>query len=88
MWGGKLKSTKQQVILAIEVSWLAEKHDVERAIARAGILRRIGLQALPVVAGVNWVDGLKEEALREGVVMVNDKLLDQTSWKAALAKMS
>lgn len=88
LWGGKLKSSKQQVILAVEVSWLAEKHDVERAIARAGILRRIGLQALPVVAGVNWVDGLKEEALQQGVVMVNDKLLDSASWDAALAKMS
>ncbi len=88
LWGGKLKSSKQQVILAVEVSWLAEKHDVERAITRAGILRRIGLQALPVVAGVNWVDGLKEEALQQGVVMVNDKLLDSASWDAALAKMS
>ena len=88
LWGGKLKSSKQQVILAIEVSWLAEKHDVERAITRANILRRIGLQALPVVAGVKWVDGLKEEALREGVVIVNDKQLDSASWHAALAKMS
>ena len=88
LWGGKLKSSKQQVILAIEVSWLAEKHDVERALARANILRRIGLQALPVVAGVKWVDGLKEEALREGVVIVNDKQLDSASWHAALAKMS
>ena len=88
LWGGKLKSTKQQAILAVEVSWLAEKHDVERAITRASILRRIGLQALPVVAGVNWVDGLKEEALREGVVIVDDKLLDKASWEAALAKMS
>ncbi len=66
---------------------MVEQHDLERAITRASILHRIGLQALPVVAGVKWVDGLKEEALREGVVMVDDKWLDKASWEAALTKM-
>ncbi len=87
LWGGKLKSTKEQTILVVEASWMVEQHDLERAITRASILHRIGLQALPVVAGVNWVGGLKEEALCKGVVMVDDKWLDKASWEAALTKM-
>ncbi|MGB0388866.1 MAG: hypothetical protein ACPGWR_28935 [Ardenticatenaceae bacterium] len=40
------------------------------------------------VAGINWVDGLKEEALSAGVVIVTDKQLDKSSWQAALAAIS
>ncbi len=60
LWGGKLKKTKEQVVLVVEVSWCAEQTDVERAVNRAAILRRIGIKALPVVAGKIWAKNVPE----------------------------
>lgn len=88
LWGGKLKKTKEQVVLVIEVSWCAERTDVERAVNRAAILRRIGIHALPIVAGKIWAKHVPELALRQGVGMVTDFRLDKSSWQAGIAAIS
>ena len=48
---GLRKSDRQPVIAVMEISWVADRFDVERAKARAQIIARRGLNALPVVAG-------------------------------------
>ncbi len=61
-----------EVWLAVEVSSVVDKGDVERAGRRAAFLRRAGFRAIPVVAGL----GIREEARREAeagnVVVVKD----------------
>jgi len=83
LWGGKLKRTKEELFLVVEVSFTAEQTDVERATKRAAILRSIGLPALPVVAGINWPSDTVNEAHKSGVVIVRDMSADQTSWQEA-----
>ena len=85
LWAGKLKRSKEALFLVVEVSWSAEETDIERAAKRAQILRSIGLKALGVVAGIQWAPEVAEQALFEGVVVVNDMRLDKDSWQAALA---
>jgi outer membrane murein-binding lipoprotein Lpp len=84
LWGGKLKSTKEEIVLVVEISWLAEAYDVERAVKRAHILRLCGLKAFPVVAGIEWVEGLSTQAMSQGVIMVTDLRLDKPSWRAVV----
>jgi len=62
---------------------MAEVSDVERAVARAGILRKIGLLALPVVAGREWAMEALEAARRHRVVMTTDGSVDAESWHSA-----
>lgn len=89
LWGGKVKATKENVVLVVELSWWAEQNDVLRAVNRAAILRRIGVTALPVVGGNNgWTDGLPEIALQKGVVMMTGMRFDKASWKAAIDAIS
>ena len=87
LWGGKLKSSKEELFLVVEVSWLAEEHDLEGAYNRANILRSIGFESLPVVAAIHWTTELSKEALDLGIVIVTDMRLDKASWQAALAPM-
>jgi hypothetical protein len=49
---GTLLSTKEPVLLAVEVSCMIDRNDVERAVRRAEILRRaMGQKVLPMVVG-------------------------------------
>jgi hypothetical protein len=64
LWGGKLKSSKEELFLVVEVSWSAEATDIERATKRAAILRSIGLNVLPVVAAIQWTPEMAEQARR------------------------
>lgn len=48
---GRRKEDGQVVYLAIEVSWGVGPYDVERAVHRAILLSKVGVPALPVVAG-------------------------------------
>ncbi len=41
----------EEVWLAVEVSNVIDENDVVRAVERAGLLRKAGLRAVPVVAG-------------------------------------
>lgn len=79
LWGGKIRQTKAEVVLVIEVSWKVAMHDVIRARDRAAILQKLALTALPVVMGKTW----DEAALQaEGIVRVVDEALDSSSWLA------
>ena len=84
LWGGRLHKTGEEVVLVIEASWLAEETDVDRAVERANILRKIGLNALPVVAAREWAAGIPEMARERKVVMVTDGYVDEDSWQAVL----
>lgn len=86
LWSGKLKTTKENLVLVLEASWWAEETDVKRAASRAAILRRCGVKALAVVAGNDgWADRIPEMALKEGVVMMTALRIDKASWKAGVA---
>jgi hypothetical protein len=48
---GRYQRSGAEVYLVIEVSWGVGVHDVERAVQRAAVLGKLGIPALPVVAG-------------------------------------
>jgi len=69
-----------EVWLAVEVSAVVDRGDgsaesprsVERAVRRAGHLRKAGYVALPAVAGEQATDGAKDAAQRDGTLMILD----------------
>ncbi|MBL7062816.1 MAG: hypothetical protein ISS49_01245 [Anaerolineae bacterium] len=74
-----------QVWLAVEVSGVIDRHDVERAQRRAGHLSQAGYVALPAVAGERATEGAEAMAQKEGVLLVLD---GQTSfWEQALERV-
>jgi len=86
LWGGQLRQTETEVILVLEASWLAEANDISRAVNRAAILRRIGLKALPVVAGHEWVEAAAEAARQQKVVLISNGHVDSASWQVAVSE--
>jgi hypothetical protein len=48
---GKRRDDAAIVYLVVEISWGIGPYDVERAVQRASLLSKIGIPALPVVAG-------------------------------------
>jgi hypothetical protein len=84
LWGGKLRSTGEAVVLVMEASWWVAASDVERAEERAEMLRQVGLKALPVTAGKEWPAEVETLAHAKKVVIVQDGSLDSASWQAAL----
>ncbi len=48
---GRYQGSGAEVYLVVEVSWGVGVHDVERAVQRAAVLGKLGIPALPVVAG-------------------------------------
>jgi len=72
-----------QVWLAVEVSSVVDRYDVERAIHRAELLRRAGLRAIPVVAGEDITVGAHRDAEAHRVVVLQDG--QALFWEAALA---
>jgi hypothetical protein len=84
LWGGKSRQTETDVTAVLETSWRAEMKDVERAHRRAEILRRIGLQAVPVVAGMEWDEKALMQAQTLGVAIASNGQVDFDSWRVAL----
>ncbi len=62
----------EEVYLLVEVSWGIGRTDVERAFLRAQALSRIGMRALPVVAGKAIAPEAQEEAKERGVWQILD----------------
>lgn len=60
------------VYLVVEVSWVIDQEDVERARDRAILLERTGVRALPVVAGRVMHPAVEEVARAAGVWRVLD----------------
>lgn len=69
---GRYKETGAQVYLAVEVSWGVGPHDVERAVRRAVILGKLGLPALPVVAGKSFTEHAQRLAHAQQVAQIAD----------------
>lgn len=58
--------------LAIEISAVVDREDVNRAVARAALLRAAGLPALPVVAGESTTEGADAEAAAQCVAILQN----------------
>ena len=85
LWGGKQKGTQSAMVLTIEVSWRVEETDITRAVARAATLRKMGLLALPVVAGLVWEADMLTLAREQNAVLISDMAVDDLSWQNAIA---
>jgi hypothetical protein len=72
------------VWLAVEVSAVIDRQDVERAERRAGLLRKAGYRAIPTVAGQDITEGGERVAEANRVFVVQNGRKQQ--WAAALAK--
>ena len=79
-------AASREVWLAMEVSSVIDRNDVERAQRRAGLLRKAGYLAAPVVAGETLTQGAAE-VLQDAPVVL---LLDGRSegWEAAWAALA
>ncbi len=71
--------------LAVEVSKVVDRIDVERALRRAAMLRKAGFLAVPVVAGEGHTLGSDEAARETGVALVQDGMLH--FWEEALRRV-
>ncbi|MCX7682769.1 MAG: hypothetical protein N2508_12535 [Anaerolineae bacterium] len=71
---GRLRDAPErpEVWLAIEVSSVVDKGDVERAGRRAALLRKAGFRAIPVAAGLSVNEEAQREAGWDRVVVVKD----------------
>ncbi len=68
--------------LAVEVSYVVDQNDVMRTAARAALLRKAGLPAIPVAAGKRLTQGASALATESRVVLVQDGSL--VGWDDAL----
>jgi len=73
-----------EVWLAVEVSAVVDRGDVERAVRRAGHLRQAGYLALAAVAGEQVTEGAEDMAQRQGAVMILDGTV--VLWDQALSQ--
>jgi len=70
------------VWLAVEISGVVDRHDVERAERRAGYLSKAGYTALPAVAGERATEGAETLAQEKGVLLILDG--GASLWEQAL----
>jgi predicted Rdx family selenoprotein len=85
LWSGQIRDSRQAIVLVLEASWTVDSSDIERASRRAAVLRQAGLKALPATAGQEWPPNMQDAARRAGVVILQDRRVDQESWEAALS---
>ena len=80
LWMGNVRRGKfegETLVLVGESSWKVEAEDVERAVEKAKILRRVGIWAIPFVGGAEWESPeLKEQALKQNVLCATDAKLE------------
>ena len=71
------------VWLALEISSVVDRYDVDRALRRAAALRRAGYRAIPVVAGERATEGAEDKVRSHRILLFQDgKTL---FWEEALA---
>ena len=62
-----IDAESEPVYLAVEVSWVIDDHDLQRAVRRARLLEQLtGCRTLPIVAGQRILDAVRTEAERIG----------------------
>ena len=76
---------KERLFLAIEVSSVVDEGDVARARRRAGLLRKAGYFAVPVVAGEDMTREAELEAREQGVAILRDGRL--SLWDEAISHL-
>lgn len=65
--GDSVDAESEPVYLAVEVSWVIDDHDLQRAVHRARLLEQLtGCRTLPIVAGQRILDAVRLEAERIG----------------------
>jgi len=72
------------VLLAVEISAVLDRGDVERAARRAEVLRVLGRPVVPVVAGEEGTLGMEELAEQLGVAILHDGQV--RLWSEALSR--
>ena len=82
---GKVRHTLEspEIWLAVEISAMVDRHDVDRALRRANLLRQVGHRAVPVVAGEAVTKGGEVAAQAQNVVLVQDGRVE--FWKQSIA---
>ncbi|MCS7186671.1 MAG: hypothetical protein RMK89_06945 [Armatimonadota bacterium] len=89
-WLGVLRRGRfagQEVLIVAEFSWTVHPEDVERALKRTEIARKIGFWAVPLVAGVEWESPeLKADALAKGIICVDNGRVEPLDWDEVLAR--
>ncbi len=68
----KERSFTADLYLAVEISAVVDRHDVERAQRRAALLGKAGFQAIPVVAGEDLTAGAEQEARTQKVAVLRN----------------
>jgi hypothetical protein len=76
-------AASREVWLAMEVSSVIDRDDVERARRRADLLRRAGFDAIPAVAGEQLTERAEAAAAEAPLVVLQDGR--STGWDEALA---
>ena len=79
----RLRDDLGDVWLAVEVSSVIDRNDVDRAARRAAILRSAGQATVPVVAGERATEGAAEQAVHDRVAMLVGGIAHH--WPEALA---
>ena len=74
-----------QVWLAVEISGVIDRHDVERAQRRAALLGKAGYAALPAVAGEDITQGAMKMTEDERVLIIMNGWT--ASWEVALERV-
>jgi hypothetical protein len=83
----KSKKAQKMTVVAVEASWTVDTDLVERAVKRSDVLRRAGIDALPVIMGNEWPDEADVMARERHAVLVLDGQVDADSWDAALSAL-
>jgi hypothetical protein len=87
LWSAETRTDKRRVVIALEASWLAEETDLERALTRATILRKAGLDAFAMVGGHEWKDALKARAWQANIITTSNGRLYDESWLKAIQSL-
>jgi hypothetical protein len=72
-----------EIFLAVEISTVVDRDDVDRAWRRAGLLRRAGYHVVPVAAGEQATMGAERAAREQNVALLQDGQM--TFWEEALS---
>jgi len=69
---GLMEGKEPEMWLAVEVSVVVDREDVERVARRASLMRQGELQVLPVAVGENVTEGARSMAKEQGVILMRD----------------